>query len=365
MFCKNCGKENTDGSQVCKFCGQDLMKTGLENNSEKAVETTESNKKSKKTKIIIISVILILVLLVGFALFFMFRTTTPDIEQLKSDFTSEVFKDDKYSISEFNITSESDGKNDQYKAIADVTYSDNNVEYHRQYEFVYNKYKEWILDDVNSFSKDSWKIIPIAIPSATDYTEICQSSVPNRIQYDTFTPIDSKTTADLNSGKATFVFSVEKNTVIQKISGEIEFHFSFNDKNGKWELSDSSYADSYNEQYDLVKTWSGKGQPYLFTNRDDNFTNFEFKVTKYEEDSVEGVLTYNNKNYNMSGSVSKSPDSFAALNLQNISDKKSIEMRIHFDGSANANIDTDYNPNNIVYFGYQQTRFDDVKMSLS
>ena len=67
----------------------------------------------------------------------------------------------------------------------------------------------------------------------------------------------------------------------------------------------------------------------------------------------------------MSGSVSISPDSFVALNLQNISDKKSIEMRIHFDGSANANIDTDYNPNNIVYFGYQQTRFDDVEMSLS
>lgn len=133
-------------------------------------------------------------------------------------------------------------------------------------------------------------------------------------------------------------------------------------------MSDSSYADSYNEQYDLIKTWSGKGQPYKefsLANSDDNYTDFEFSVTKYEEDSVEGVLTYNNKNYNMSGSVSISPDSFAVLNLQNISDKKSIEMSIHFDGSANANIDTDYNPNNIVYFVYQQTRFDDVKMSLS
>lgn len=31
MLCKNCGKENSDGSQVCKFCGQNLTSSATEN----------------------------------------------------------------------------------------------------------------------------------------------------------------------------------------------------------------------------------------------------------------------------------------------------------------------------------------------
>ena len=73
MFCRNCGKENTDESKVCKFCGQDLIKPVLENNRWKAVKATANTKKSKKTKIIIISVILILVLLSVGALFLCLR----------------------------------------------------------------------------------------------------------------------------------------------------------------------------------------------------------------------------------------------------------------------------------------------------
>ena len=99
MFCKNCGKENSDGSQVCKFCGQNLTSSVTEN----SVKPTVNTKKSKKPKIFIISVIVILALLVGGGLFFMFRTTTPNIEQLKSDFISEVLKDEKYSISKFDV----------------------------------------------------------------------------------------------------------------------------------------------------------------------------------------------------------------------------------------------------------------------
>lgn len=108
MFCKNCGKENSDGSQVCKFCGQNLTSSVTENSVKPVVNT----KKSKKPKILIISVIVILALLVGGGLFFMFRTTTPNIEQLKSDFISEVLKDEKYSISKFDVINETDGKND-------------------------------------------------------------------------------------------------------------------------------------------------------------------------------------------------------------------------------------------------------------
>lgn len=75
----------------------------------------------------------------------MFRTTTPNIEQLKSDFISEVLKDEKYSISKFDVINETDGKNDNYNAIIDVTYDYDNVEYHRQYEFFYKNTRNGFL----------------------------------------------------------------------------------------------------------------------------------------------------------------------------------------------------------------------------
>ena len=169
MFCKNCGKENSDGSQVCKFCGQNLTSSVTENSVKPVVNT----KKSKKPKILIISVIVILALLVGGVLFFMFRTTTPNIEQLKSDFISEVLKDEKYSISKFDVINETDGKNDNYNAIIDVTYDYDNVEYHRQYELFYKKYKEWVFADSSDYNEDTWEVKPTPAPSASDYTEYC------------------------------------------------------------------------------------------------------------------------------------------------------------------------------------------------
>jgi len=39
MFCKNCGKENSNGSQVCKFCGQKLTSNVTENSVEPMVNT--------------------------------------------------------------------------------------------------------------------------------------------------------------------------------------------------------------------------------------------------------------------------------------------------------------------------------------
>lgn len=360
MFCKNCGKENSDGLQVCKFCGKDLASSVTEISAEPMANT----KKSKRTKIIIISIIVILALLVGGGLFFMFRTTTPNTEQLKSDFISEVLKDEKYSISKFDVTNETDGKNNNYNAIIDVTYDYDNVEYHRQYELFYKKYKEWVLADSNDYNKDTWEVKPIGMPSASDYTKICKLKVSD-VQYDKFEPVDSKTTVDLENKTATFVFSVEKNTEILKISGDINFYFNFNDKSGKWEYLDFSYADSYNKKYDLMKTWTGNGEPYLFAKGTGDEVTFKFETTKYDDKSIQGVLSYGDKKYELTGTTTDASGSFIMLDLHNKSEKKEFEMWVNFDGSATANIDLNYDPNQTVYYGYLQNKYKEVEMSLN
>ncbi len=361
MFCKNCGKENSDGSQVCKFCGQDLTGSITKN----PVESTVKSKKSKKTKVVIISVIVILALLVGGTLFFMFRTTTPNIEQLKSDLISEVLKDEKYSISKFDVTNETDGKNDNYNAIIDVTYDYDNVEYHRQYELFYKKYKEWVFADSSDYNKDTWEVKPIGTPSASDYTKICKLKVSDVIQYDKFEPVDSKTTADLESKTATFVFNVEKNTEILKISGEINFYFNFNDKSGKWEYQDFSYADSYNKKYDLMKTWTGNGRPYLFAKGTGDEVTFKFETTKCEEESIQGVLTYNDEKHDLTGTISDTSNNLVTLVLYDKNEKIKFTMHIKSDGSASADVDLNYNPNELIYFAYQKTKYNDIEMSLN
>lgn len=364
MFCKNCGKENEDGSLSCKFCGQDFTKTVSNTISVETTGNMVLPNKLKKNKIFLVSIIAICVLLLGCILFFVLRTSTPNIEQLKKDFVEEILDNKDYSISEFKILSETDGKNDQYKAVAEVVYDNTKIEYHRQYEFSYYKYKEWTLVDIDRHEKNYWKIIPISAPVVSDYEEECKEHISGKCEYDKFTPVESKTASDLDSGKATFVFSVEKDTTIQNITGEIEFNYTFNDENGKWELSDYSYADSYSEQYNLINTWSGDGYPYLLTESEDNKVNFVFEITKYENDTVEGVLKYDNKSYALMGKVSGTLSDHINLDLSNTKDKKHIKLSIQFDGNAKADIDTNYDSDQILYFGYDKSQYRDVEMSL-
>lgn len=364
MFCKNCGKENENGSLSCKFCGQDFTKTVSENISGEPTGNITTTNKLRINKILIVGIIVIFVLLFSCVLFFMFRTSTPDIEQLKKDFVEEILENKEYSITEFKIISETDGKNDEYKAITEIVYDDTDIEYHRQYEFIYNKYKEWVLVDICAYDKESWQTLPIAVPSASDYTEECEEYLKIENEYDHFSPVESKTTADLDSGKATFVFSVEKDTAIQDISGEIEFYFSFNEESGEWEMSDYAYADSYSVQYDLINTWSGDGYPYLLTESEDNKVNFVFEITKYENEIVEGVLKYDGKSYILSGTLSDTSGEYVVLKLSNENEKKSISLSLQYDGNATADIDTQYIPDQIVYFGYMKSQYKDVEMTL-
>lgn len=367
MFCKNCGKENSDGSQVCKFCGQNLTSSVTENSIEPMVNT----KKNKKTKIVIISVIVILALLVGGGLFFMFRTTTPNMEQLKSDFISEVLKDEKYSISKFDVINETDGKNDNYNAIIDVTYDYDNVEYHRQYEFFYKKYKEWVFADSSDYNEDTWEVKPTTAPSASDYTENCKSQLLKTIKYDKFEPVDSKTTVDLEAKTATFVYSVESKTDIRKISGEINFYYEFNDEKGEWVYKKFSYADSYNKKYDLIKTWTGSSKPYLSEKDTDEEVTFKFETTKCEgksgkgEGSIQGVLTYNDEKHDLTGTISDTSNNSVTLVLYDKDEKIKFVMYIKSDGSTLADVDMNYNPNELIYFADQKTKYNDIEMSLN
>lgn len=365
MFCKNCGKENNDGSLCCKYCGQDFSEKVSNNVSTNSVQDVDTNSKSKNKPILFVGLGAVVIVVLGLILFFALRTTTPNVSQLENDFVAEMLNNEEYTITEFNIISETDGKNDNYKAVVEMVYNDSNIEYHRHYEFVYDKYKEWTLNHIVAYEAENWQVLPKVAPTASDYIDNCEKELSYATKFDTFTAVDEKTIVDLTTGEATLFYSVTKDTTIQDISGEIEFNFTFNEKSEKWEMVDYSYADSYIVEYDLVKTWSGDGYPYLMTANENNKVNFVFEVTKCENDTVEGVLKYGGKSYNLAGTLSDTLEESVVLNLTNEGDKKSISLSVQFDGSATADIDTQYIPSQTIYYGYMMSKYEDVEMVLN
>lgn len=363
MFCKNCGTQNNDESKFCIFCGQELTNYDGTNDCV-AMESV----KTKKKIIIPIAIILSLVVIIGLVLISVFRSSTPNIDRLKSDFSYEIIGEKKYSINTFDVVSETENGDNQYKAIVKVVYGDKEKEYHRQYEFNYVKYKKWSLKDLNNYKKIDWYIVPKIAPSASDYTYQCKEAITLASQADKFTPENDKTTVDLSAGKATFVFSVEKNTKIKKISGEINFDYEFNKYTGDWELAHYSNADSYKEEFNLLNTWSGKGCPGSLdpSYYDDKNTHvFNLKITKFDEKSSEGELSFDDEKYKLKGTLEDDNSiSQVYINLYDEENDIYVGITINYDGSATANIDTNYDPEQVLHFGYDKTEFNDVKMSM-
>ena len=296
----------------------------------------------------------------------------PNEKQLKSDFIERKLLNEDISVTTFSIESEEKNE-DQYMAIANVVYDNEEVEYTRQYEFIYTKNDEWQLDDINAFNENDWDVIPLACPDITEFKDKCLNRVLETLydrdfEYDSFEPVEEKTKEDLDNEKTTFVYSVNNKTEIQEISGEIEFELMFNKEDEKWEIENFSYMDSYKEEYDLVRTWRGVGYPYKYEDEEKYKVDFELEVTKCENEDVEAVLKYNKESYYLSGTFKDTGANFVELNLTNEEEKKSVQLYVYFDGSAEAiKIDTLYTPSDTgwdIYYVYTKTLYYNVKMGL-
>ncbi len=350
MKCSKCGNENNELSLFCSECGTKLR------NADKQQGQARTNKKMLVGVLAALTVIVIGVLVV-----FMFKPTKPDIEQLKKDLISEEIDEEKYTISNITIDSETDGKDEQYKAIVTVVYDDENVEYTEKYHFTYNRYDDWLLDSVEDYDEDSWTKKPLTIPSIDEYKTKCSSVLYDDgeyTEYDSFEAVSSKTQEDLEEGKVTFVFEVKDEAVIQSVSGEIEFEVQFDDERGKWIVEDFAYMDSYAVEHNLIHTWNGKGSHMGEHGTKIVEENFTLKIKEYYGGEANAVLTYQNKEYVLSGSVSlpEGAGGHISIDLANISDKMRVEGFMTIDGELYVTVDTAYVPD--ARFYYPVDRYD-------
>ena len=110
--------------------------------------------KKKARGFVAILVLMVLVVIVIMIWKDFLKSKTPEIEQLKNDFWNEKLNPDVYSISKFEVETETDGKEDTYKAIVCVAYDNATVEYVRRYHYTYNKYDEWVLGTIEDYEEE-------------------------------------------------------------------------------------------------------------------------------------------------------------------------------------------------------------------
>lgn len=312
----------------------------------------ELNRNNKKVIKIVLSIVLLIILTV--TIIFLLKPKTPAIEQLKNDFISEKLDLKDFQITNFEIESETDGKDDFYKAIVKVTYNNDKVEYKRQYHFLYNKYDKWILEDIENYEKDDWTIAPISAPDIDDFKNECSYMLyeSERIEYDKFIPLNNKTTYSLDDGKATFIFEVEKKSTVVNVSGEVEFNLSFNYEYGSWELDGFRCADSFNVAYEIKHIWKGKGTQSGVQELAPITKDLSLEITDYQNDTVSGTFVIDGNQCVFSGEADElygNGDMILMFNFTNLDQKIKGDVRVYLNGEMSVNVRTNYEPDALFY----------------
>lgn len=296
---------------------------------------------------------------------------TPKIEQLKNDFISEELDNEEYTLNSLKIENESVGEDGFYKAIASVIYNNGDVEFSERYHFTYNKYDDWILDEIEDYEDETWSKKPLSSPTAEEFKSSCISKLDDYAQfaeYDKFESVTNKTKVNLDEGQVEFVFAVEHKSIVQEVSGEIEFSVKFDYEYGKWYVDSYSYADSYSLEHNIPKVWNGKGSHLGEHWPEVVEKDFSFELSSYEIGQGEvwrdggqmsgkvdgkgsGVLTYDGIQYLVEGSffaAEKVGDSYY-IDMCNVEEKIRVDGYFYANGKMDVTVDTAYKPDAMLY----------------
>lgn len=355
MFCKNCGKDVVDGSEKCEFCGQDFSKP-----VEKSTPVGNLLKKSKQNKLLFGGVLCGIILVVAGLIIFLNLPNTPTIEQLKSDFVDEVLRDEGFEITTFDIISDSDEKNEQYNATVNIVYDNTKTEHRRKYEFVYKKYDEWVLLEIEPYEEENWNKLPVSSPTISEYKELCKNSLSD-IGYAVFEPIEEKTIVDLDNAETTVYFNVESQNTLGKISGNIIFLLKYNFEEEKWKIDNVSPSEDYSIQTNFLNIWSGSAQPLVkkdFWGNQYATESFVFEIIKHEGTQAEGILTFNNEKHKLTGTIEPS-SKFGISSSINLDDNGDFGISGHIknNGEMSVRIDTKNKADKISWEGDGARRY--------
>ena len=315
----------------------------------KKEELNSNNKKVIKT---VLAIVILIILAV--TIMFLLKPKTPAIEQLKNDFIVEKLDSKDFQITNFEVESETDGKDDFYKAIVNVTYNNDKIEYKRQYHFLYNKYDEWILEDIENYEKDDWTVVPISAPNIKDFENECQYMLyeSELIEYDKFNSQNAKTTYSLDEGTATFIFEVEKKTSVVNVSGEVEFDIVFDYEYGCWELDGFRYADSFNVAYEMQHIWKGKGTQNSTQGLTSITKDLSLEITDYHNGILSGTLVIDGNQCVFSGEANElygNGDRILMFDFVNTDKKIKVEGQVDLNGEMFVKVRTNYEPAALFY----------------
>lgn len=277
-FCTKCGSELKPGSRFCTKCGnpiEDASSTNVNTRNREqtqqdvAVQEIQNWKATRRRNKLVPIAISIGVVLV--ALFFFFRNSGPDKDQVQKDLAAYL-NAPSYSAAHFTVknTKINDTTIDDSKTIADVTSTvtleSEDVRKIQTYKINYSKIgdSEWICNHVYPFKQEDWKAEPLHGVSANT---IKRSLVGVKIN------ADKKNNVVLQAGDIGEVKIDKQDTDLKKGTDAVQFTFkiksriasleqmataSFHFERDHWQMDnlkvDEKQQIVYNKGYDFKRT---------------------------------------------------------------------------------------------------------------
>lgn len=320
-------------------------------NNENQITPKKSNKKVIIIAGIATAIAIIIILIVSISSVH----RTPNEQQLKEDLIQQKLDYDDLSISDFTVYSE-DKDDEKYTAIVSVTYEKDFVEYDEKYALTYSKYDDWVFYDVEAYDKNLWTKKPTALPNIDEYTKLCLEELKNSYggdKYDSIVFNESKSSSNLEYGEVIYAFDVKQETVIKKMSGEIDCPIVFYFDRGEWNIESFLCSDSCELEYDFLHSWSGSLKcDYQLNGYDTDDKNTKLSITEFKRESdgsstVKGKLVFGNKTYDMSGYVILNgayvTDNCFSIKMTSSTEKVcGLEGMLYEDGSLSIEINRDY-----------------------
>ncbi len=295
MNCPNCNFENKTESKFCESCGIKLI---LERDVDvNPIQPRAPMTKKKKLLLVCAAVIVIGV----FILVSLISKLPPSKDEVKQALITAFFVDRDEKITDFALDSRSTDHGLDY-AYVTVTCSNSKVEHTEKYIVTHQYADDWILIDVQPHEEESWCVVPLTAPTAEECLEDIKADYYGYYNYDTeygyydsFLVSKEQKENDVASGIITYIYDVQKESCLRRISGSIEVVFIFNEEDEKWEYDSCENLDNYKEEFVSNTTWKG-----IIENKNNNDTNLVLKLTEFTKEKLTVEVIYNGGTYTFS-----------------------------------------------------------------
>lgn len=290
MFCRKCGKELTEGSEFCSYCGSPT-KTAAEH---KVCELPEVPHKSKKPLFVILIVAVALLLVGGVLLLF-----SADKIATKATICEDISQFENFDQLDLEIKDYKEEKRDTDKAAksdkiwVEIVAENATVSYNASYLITYGLYNDgWLLENIEIIENDYYALQNPELAEVSDDLQNAHKSVINTYEL-TNIAVDADV-PPIDTSRKLLTITCVATAENQEMTVEATVEANYRLEMSGWILSSSNIGDySYEAKHgpsvalieETTRNWTGE---YEWVSETLSYPDNEFIIT-YEEHDEDGL----------------------------------------------------------------------------